>query len=236
MVTDVLSGATLEVSTPQVVFGFTPAGVLELDLGTSERVVLGFSGFTLSGSQTAVFEVSISGDGLSLQGGTPTSQVLEVSLDASNVTAGVTVMASDSAVSVGELSVRALDGVELAGGVQAVTLPIGVLQRVSLVFDPADVVEIERGRSAGFDVVITPSLVADRRTTVTLAISDQGFSFGRGTQHEIIVFDGEQVARDGDGGNDGGRGFDGIGVDGGGSDGPRALIWRRCRSTWSWSR
>ena len=92
--------------------------------------------------------MSVEGEGLSLQGGTPSSQVLEVSLDADNVTAAVTVVASDSAVSIGELSVRALSGVELSGEAQAATLPIEVLQSVSLVFDPAEV-EIQRGPQHG---------------------------------------------------------------------------------------
>ena len=198
------SEATLEVTTPRVVLGLRPAGgeigeALSLNLGESKAVELSLvdpADFSLSGDQTAVFEVSVSGDGLSLQGGTPNPQVLEVSLDADNVTAKVTVSASDSAVSVGELRVRALSGVELSGEVQAATLPIEVLQSVSLVFDP-DLVLIQRGRSTEFEVAITPSLVADRRTTVTLVISDQGFgqgfAFGTGrtTRHEI-VFDADR--------------------------------------------
>ena len=191
---DADSAATLEVTTPRVVLGLRPAGgeigeALTLNLGESKAVELSLTDFTLSGSQAAVFEVSVFGDGLSLQGGTPNPQVLQVSLDAVDVTAEVMVSASDSAVSVGELSVKALSGVELAGDAEAATLPIEVLQSVELVFDPP-VVEIERGRSTQFEVATTPSLVADRRTTVTLVISDQGFdqgfSFGDGsTRHEV---------------------------------------------------
>ena len=99
-------------------------------------------------------------------------------------------MASGEAESVGRLVVSPVGGVELASGAEAVTLPIEVLQSVSLSFDPADVVEIERGRSTEFEVAITPSLVADRKTTVTLVISGEGFSFAAGrTQPETIVFD-----------------------------------------------
>ena len=190
-----------ESCTPSVTIGSTLAGgeigeALTLNLGESRAVELSLTGFTLSGNETAVFEVSVSGDGLSLQGGTPSSQVLEVSLDAVNVTAGVTVVASESAVSVGELRVRALSGVELSG---EATSPIEVLQEVSLSFDPA-AVEIQRGRSTEFEVAITPSLVADRRTTVSLAISDQGFgqgfAFGTGrtTRHEV-VFDADKSSQ-----------------------------------------
>ena len=186
-----------ESCTPSVTIGSTLAGgeigeALTLNLGESRAVELSLTGFTLSGSETAVFEVSVSGDGLSLQGGTPSPQVLEVSLDADNVTAKVTVSASESAVSVGELRVRALSGVELSG---EATSPIEVLQEVSLSFDPA-VVEIQRGRSTQFEVAITSSLVADRRTTVTLVISDQGFAFdaGRTTRHEI-VFDADRSSQ-----------------------------------------
>ena len=178
-----------ESCTPSVTIGSTLAGgeigeTLTLNLGESKAVELSLTGFTLSGSETAVFEVSVSGDGLSLQGGTPN---LQVSLDADNVTAKVTVSASDSAVSIGELRVRVLNEVELSEEVQSATSPIEVLQEVSLSFDPA-VVEIQRGRSTQFEVAITPSLVADRRTTVTLALSDPGFAFGSGrtTRHEVV--------------------------------------------------
>ena len=178
-----------ESCTPSVTIGSTSAGgeigeALTLNLGESRAVELSLTGFTLSGSEMAVFEVSVSGDGLSLQGGTPSSQVLEVSLDAANVTAKVTVSASESAVSVGELRVRALSGVELSG---EATSPIEVLQSVSLSFDPA-AVEIQQGRSTEFEVMIKPSLIADRRTTVTLVISDPGFAFGSGrtTRHEVV--------------------------------------------------
>ena len=132
VVTDGRSEATLEVTPPQVTLGLTPAGseigeTLTLRFGESKAVGLSLTGFTLSGNQTAVFKVSVEGDGLTLSGdGTST----QVSLDAVNATAGVTVMASDSAVSVGELSVRALSGVELAGGMETATLPIEVLQSV----------------------------------------------------------------------------------------------------------
>ena len=113
-------------------------------------------------------------------------EVLEVSLDAVERDGRSNGDGFGQAVSVGELSVRASDGVELAGGAEAVTLPIEVLQSVSLSFDPADVVEIERGRSTEFEVVITPSLVADRRTTVTLVISGEGFSFADGRSRKPL--------------------------------------------------
>ena len=72
---DARSEATLEVTTPRVVLGLRPAGgeigeALTLNLEESKAVELSLTGFTLSGSETAVFEVSVSGDGLSLQGGT----------------------------------------------------------------------------------------------------------------------------------------------------------------------
>ena len=175
----------LKATTPRVVLGFMPSDALELNLGETAAVQLSMD-FTLSGSQTAEFEVSVEGEGLSLQGGTPIPQVLEVSLDAVNVTAGVTVTASDSAVSIGELSVRALSGVELAGDAETTSLPIEVLQSVSLSFVP-DLVEIQQGRSTQFEVRMSEPLVADRMVTVTLTISEEGFSFddaGR-TQHEV---------------------------------------------------
>ena len=120
-------------------------------------------------------------------------------------------VASDSAVSIGELSVRALSGVELSGEAR---LPIEVLQEVSLRFDPA-AVEIQRGRSTQFEVAITPSLVADRRTTVTLEISRQGFAFGTGrtTRHEV-VFDADKSRETVAVANDGGDRLDGVGVGG----------------------
>ena len=182
VITDARSEATLEVTTPEVTLGFMPADVLELNLGESKAVGLSLTDFTLSGNQRAVFEVSVSGDGLSLEGGTPN---LEVSLDAVNTTAEVTVMASDGAGSAGELSVRAVSGVEA----ETMTLPISVLQSVSLVFDP-DVVEIQRGRSTEFEVRTNEPLVADRMVTVTLAISEEGFSFfDAGSMQHEIVFD-----------------------------------------------
>ena len=197
------SEATLEVTAPRVVLELTPDGgqpgeALVLDLGERKTVELNvITDFTLPQGQAASFEVSVSGDGLSLQGGTPNNpQVLEVNLNAANVPAEVTVVASDSADSIGELSVKALSGVELAGGAQAATLPVEVLQETSLRFDPTEV-EIQRGRSTEFEVAISPSLVADRMVTVTLAISDQGFvqgfGFGAGrTQHETITFDADK--------------------------------------------
>ena len=187
---DARSETTLEVTTPRVVLGLRPAGgeigeALTLNLGESKAVELRLTDFTLSGNQTASFEVSVSGGGLSLQGGTSNQQV---SLDADDVTAKVTVMASSSADSTGELRVRALSGVELAGGVQAATLPVEVLQSVSLAFDP-DLVLIQRGRSTEFEVAISPPLIADRQTTVTLTISEEGFSFDDtgNTQHEVVL-------------------------------------------------
>ena len=193
--TDIRSEAVLEVVLPRVVLGLRPAGgeigeALTLGLGESKAVELSLTDFTLSGNQTATFEVSISGAGLSLQGGTPNRQV---SLDAaSNRTAEVTVSASDSADSTGELSVRALSGVELAGGAEVATLPIEVLQSVSLSFVP-DLVEIQRGRSTEFEVRMSEPLVADRQTTVTLTISEEGFSFfdAGSTQHEV-TFDADK--------------------------------------------
>ena len=182
------SRVTLEVTLPQVAFGFTPAGVLELDLSASGTVELGFSGFTLSGSQTAEFEVSVEGEGLTLAGGV---QMTRVSFAAGESAKPISVTASADAASAGRLVVRAVGGVELAGGMETATLPIRVSQSVSLSFAP-DVVLIPRSRSAQFEVAISPPLVADRQTTVTLAISgqgsqgSQGFAFGGGqTQHEI---------------------------------------------------
>ncbi len=185
---DDLPEATLEVTAPRVVLELTPDGgqpgeALVLDLGERKTVELNvITDFTLPQGQAAEFEVSVSGGGLSLQGGTPT---LQVSLDAANVPADVTVVAAADADSTGELSVRASSGVGLAGGVQAVTLPIEVRQSVSLSFEPATV-EIQRGSSAEFEVAINPSLIADRETMVTLTISDPGFAFGAGgTRHEV---------------------------------------------------
>ena len=190
VIIDTRSQATLEVVTPQVTLGLRPAGgeigeVLVLGLGEIKAVELSLTEFMLSGSQTAVFEVSVSGGGLSLQGGTPS---LQVGLDAVNVTAGVTVAASANAVSVGELSVRALGGVELSGGTQAVTLSVEVLQEASLVFDP-DLVLIRQGRNTGFEMRMSEPLVADRSVAVALVISAEGFSFGGAgsTRHEVVL-------------------------------------------------
>ena len=197
VIIDTRSEATLVVAAPQVTLGLTPAGgeigeTLTLGLGENKAVELRLTDFTLSRSQTAEFEVSVSGGGLSLAGAAPSNpQLLQVTLDAVNVTAEVTVMASDSAVSAGELRVGMFRGVELASGAEATTLPIGVLQSVELVFDP-DVVEIQRGRSTQFEVRMSEPLVADRKTTVTLTISDLGFAFDAGnTQHEI-TFDADK--------------------------------------------
>ena len=67
--TDLCSEATLEVSTPQVTLGLMPADILGLGLGMSETVELRLTGFTLSGNQRAVFEVSVDGEGLTLEDG-----------------------------------------------------------------------------------------------------------------------------------------------------------------------
>ena len=191
VVIDGRSQATLGVTTPRVTLGLRPAGgeigeALVLGLGEIKAVELSLTGFMLSGRQTAVFEVSVSGAGLSLQGGAPN---LRVSLDAvSNMTMEVTVAASTDAVSVGELSVRALSGVELAGGVQAATLPVEVLQEVSLIFDP-DLVLIRQGRSTGFEVRMSEPLIADRSVAVALVISAEGFSFADtgSMRHEVVL-------------------------------------------------
>ncbi len=177
----------LQAMVPRAALDLTPDGgapgdTLVLNTGTGKAVRLSLPDLTLLGDHVAVFEVSVSGGGLSLQGGTPT---LPVRLDANNMTAEVTVSASDSAVSTGELRVRALSGVELSGGAQAATLPIRVLQRVSLRFNPTEV-RIRPDRTARFNVEISPPLAADRWTVVTLEISGQDFTFGDGgTQHEI---------------------------------------------------
>ena len=190
---DSRSRVTLEATTPQATIRFDPAP-LELDLGTDKTVTLSFDdGFTLRGSQTAEFMVSVEGEGLSLQGGTPTPQVLNVSLSARSMTAEVTVLASAEAASVGRLVVRPVGDVELEDGAETVSLPIKALQEVNLSFDPNEVL-IPRSRSAQFGVAIKPPLIADRQMTVTLAISDsgfsQGFTFGAGrTQRETIMFD-----------------------------------------------
>ena len=196
VVIDGRSQATLEVTTPQVTLGLRPAGgeigeALVLGLGESKAVELSLTGFMLSGSQTAVFEMSVSGAGLSLQGGTPN---LRVSLDAvSNTTAEVTVAALANAVSVGELSVRALSGVELAGGAETTSLPVEVLQSVSLVFDP-DLVLIRQGRSTGFEVRMSEPLVADRSVVVSLVVSAEGFSFaGAGSMRHEVVLDADKA-------------------------------------------
>ena len=196
VVIDGRSQATLEVTTPQVTLGLRPAGgeigeALVLGLGESKAVELSLTEFMLSGRQTAEFEVSVSGAGLSLQGGTPN---LRVSLDAaSNMTMEVTVAASTDAVSVGELSVRTLSGVELAGGAQAATLPVEVLQEVSLIFDP-DLVLIRQGRSTRFEVRMSEPLVADRSVAVALVISAEGFSFaGTGSMRHEVVLDADKA-------------------------------------------
>ena len=196
VVIDGRSQATLGVTTPRVTLGLRPAGgeigeALVLGLGESKAVELSLTEFMLSGRQTAEFEVSVSGAGLSLQGGAPN---LRVGLDAvSDTTAEVTVVASTNAVSVGELSVRALSGVELAGGAQAATLPVEVLQEVSLIFDP-DLVLIRQGRSTRFEVRMSEPLVADRSVAVALVISAEGFSFaGTGSMRHEVVLDADKA-------------------------------------------
>ena len=60
MVPDDLSEATLEVSTPQVTLGFHARRDFGIGSGDKrEGGVEADRGFTLSGSQTAVFEVSV---------------------------------------------------------------------------------------------------------------------------------------------------------------------------------
>ena len=189
-----LPSLNLQATVPRAALDLTPAGgapgdELVLNTGASKTVELSLPDLTLSGDHVAEFEVSVEGGGLSLQGGTPTPQVLGVRLSARSMTAEVRVSALDSAVSTGELRVRALRGVELADGVQAATLPVEVLQEeVSLVFD-SNLVLIQRGRSTEFEVAISPPLIADRQTTVTLTISDQGFDFGGGRTQREIRFD-----------------------------------------------
>ena len=180
------SRVTLEATTPQVAIRFDPAPLV-LRLNTDKRVTLGFDDdFMLRDSQTAELEVSVEGAGLSLQGGTPN---LQVSLNANNMTAEVTVSAAANAAPVGRLVVRPVGGVELMGGMETASLPIEAQQSVRLGFEP-DVVEIPRSRSTQFEVKIDPPLAADRGMTVTLEISAQdfaqGFAFGGGrTQHEV---------------------------------------------------
>ena len=183
------SRVTLETTTPQVAIRFDPAP-LALRLNTDKRVTLGFDDdFMLRGSQTAEFEVSVEGAGLSLQGNV---QMIRVSFAAGESSTSISVMASDDAAPVGRLVVRPISDVELAGGMETASLPIEALQVVNLDFEP-NLVLIPRSRSTQFKVVIDPPLVGDRQTTVTLAISAQGFAqgfaFDGGRMQHEITFD-----------------------------------------------
>ena len=184
------SRVTLETTTPRAALRFTPIDVLSLNLGTSGTVSLSLRGFTLVGDQTAVVEVSVEGEGLRLAGGV---KVIQEFFVAGENTTPISVTASGEAASVGRLVAEVISGGP-AGGVEAASLPIEVLQPVSLRFNPAEV-RIPRSRSTRFELAVSSSLVADRKTTVSLVISEQGFSFGGDRVRHEIVFDADKSSQ-----------------------------------------
>ncbi len=189
-VVDGRSRVTLETTTPRAVIRFTPPDVLSLNLGTSGTASLSLRGFTLVGNQTAVVEVSVEGEGLTLAGG---AKVIREFFVAGENTTPISVSASGDAASVGRLVAEVISGGP-AGDVEPVSLPIEVLQATSLRFNPAEV-RIPRSRSTRFELALDPPLVADRKTTVSLVISEQGFSFGGDRVRHEIVFDADKSSQ-----------------------------------------
>ena len=172
---EVVRGVALSIS------GVEGADVVSFSAGTSTELLVTTSP-TLTGSESVEVRLTVEGAGLTLTGSANT-----VELSSAQPSATVSLRADKLDVSGQVAATGTGQNVEVVRGdfVEITTEPA---KAVSVTFDPAAEVRIERGRSETLTVGTSLPLSEGQSVTVSLSVlADSGFTFGSGESTKVVL-------------------------------------------------